>query len=252
MKILFALILIYFTISIYFYFIQDKKIFKKQYAKEYIPNITKEIYFKTDDGIILQGGFTKNGENLPLVLYFSGNANNVLEFLDKTAPKIKNYNFIGFNYPGYAKSEGKPTEKAILKYADEIYRKYKPNFIIGRSLGSAVASYLASKHQFKGLLLITPFDSIEHLAQKKYPFLPIKILLKHKFNAIIIKESKIPTSIIAIKNDDLIPNECLENLIKNIHNLKKIFWLENIKHGEIYNYEKIDKIIKKGLDILWI
>jgi len=250
-KLFFALFIGYISICAYLYFTQNEKIFNKKYATPYTPKITKEIYFKTDDGNILQGGFTKNGENLPLVLYFSGNANNVLEFLDKIAPKIKNYNFIGFNYPGYAKSSGKPTEKIILNCADEIFRKYKPDFIIGRSLGSAVASYLASKHKFKGLLLITPFDSIEHIAKIDYPYLPVKWLLKYKFKeAEFIKKSSIPVSIIAIKNDDLIPNECLENLIKNIHNLKKIFWLENIKHGEIYNYPKIDKIIKQGLDIL--
>ena len=252
-KLFFALFVGYISLCAYLYFTQNKKIFNKKYATPYTPKITKIIYFKTDDGIKLEGGFTKNGQNLPLVLYFSGNANNVLEFLDKIAPKIKNYNFIGFNYPGYAKSAGKPSEKNILKYANEIYNKYKPDFVIGRSLGSAVASYLASKHNFKGLLLITPFDSIEHIAKIDYPYLPVKWLLKYKFKEIeFIKKSFVPTSIIAIKNDDVIPKECLDNLIKNIPNLKKIFWLKNIKHGEIYKYPKIDKIIKKGLDILWI
>jgi len=250
-KLFFYLFIIYIAICVYFYFIQNKKIFNRKYATPYIPHITKEIYFKTSDNITLQGGFTKNKNNLPLVLYFSGNANNVLEFLDKIAPKIKNYNFIGFNYPGYANSQGNPTEINILKYANEIYKKYKPDFIIGRSLGSAVASYLASKHNFKGILLITPFDSIEHIAKIDYPYLPIKWLLKYKFKEVqFIKKSNIPTSIIAIKNDNVIPKACLNNLIKNIPNLKQIFWLKNVKHGDIYNYQNIEKIIQKGLDIL--
>jgi len=212
--------------------------------------VAKKIYFDSSEGR-LEGAEVINCKNCPLVLYFSGNANNVIEFLDKTASKIKGFNFIGFNYPGYANSEGKPSEEVLKKISKEIFKKYKPDFVIGRSLGSSIAAYLASKYKFKGLILITPFDSIVSIAKQKYPFLPVKWLLKYKFNeAEFVQKSDIPTIIIALKNDNVIPKKSLENLIKNIKNLKKVIYLDGISHGRIYEYKGIEKIIQKSLEFL--
>jgi len=244
-------VLIYLGICIYLYITQDGKVFNRKWAKEYIPKIAKKIYFTTSDGIKLEGAFVKNGDNLPLVLYFSGNANNVIEFLDTVAVKIKYFNFIGFNYPGYAGSEGKPCEKCIEKYTLEIYDIYKPQIVIGRSLGSAVASFVASKRDVKGVLLITPFSSIECIAKAKYPFLPVSLLLKYKFfESEYISKTDAAVSVLALKNDDIIPQKCLNELLKNIKNLKKIEYIDGIKHGFIYEYPHIEKIIQKLLKAL--
>jgi len=241
---------LYGVVVSYFYFTQDEKIFNTKYATDYSPKIAKKIYFNSSEGK-LEGAEVVNCKECPLVLYFSGNANNVIEFLDKTASKIKGFNFIGFNYPGYANSEGKPSEEALKKTAEEIFQKYKPDFVIGRSLGSSIAAYLASKYKFKGLILITPFDSIASIAKQKYPFLPVDLLLKYKFNeAEFMQKSDIPTIIIALKNDDVIPKKSLENLIKNIKNLKKVIYLDGISHGRLYEYKGIEKIIQKSLDSL--
>jgi len=248
MKILFFFFLLYVLLCVYLYITQKNRVFDRKWAKEYIPKIVKKIYFHSSIGS-LEGAFVKNGEKLPLVLYFSGNANNVIEFLDKVATKIEGYNFIGFNYPGYVNSEGRPSEENFYKVASEIFEYYKPDFVIGRSIGSAVAAYLASKYKFKGLVLITPFDSIVSIAKQKYPFIPVEWLLKYKFpEADFVSKSNIPTVIIALKKDNIIPQKSLDNLIKNIKNLKDIIWLDGVSHGQIYEYEEIEKIIKKALD----
>ena len=200
------IITIYFGAIIYLYVTQEDKIFNRKWAKPYEPVNAKKIYFITNDGIKLEGAITVNKKNAPLVLYFSGNANNVIEFLDKVAVKIKNYNFIGFNYPGYANSEGKPCEKCILNYALEVYDKYKPDIIIGRSLGSAVATYVAKNRKIKKLVLLTPFDSIVNIAKAKYPFLPVDKLVKYKFEEYKwIRDVNVQVNILLVKNDDIIP-----------------------------------------------
>ena len=243
------LVFAYFGAVIYLYATQESKIFNRKWAKEYTPKTAKKIYFKTSDGIKLEGAFTKNGDNLPLVLYFSGNANNVIEFLDKIAPQIKNYNFVGFNYPGYAGSEGKPCEKCILKYALEIYDRYKPDVLIGRSLGTSVASYIAGKRDIKKLVLITPFDSIVNIAKNKYPFLPVQKLVKYKFEEYKwIRNVKAPVNVLLVKNDDVIPEKNIENLLKNIPDLNKKIVIYGVKHGNIYEYKDIVKIIQELLE----
>jgi pimeloyl-ACP methyl ester carboxylesterase len=236
---------VYFGAIIYLYVTQEDKIFNRKWAKPYEPVNAKKIYFTTNDGIKLEGAITINKKNAPLVLYFSGNANNVIEFLDKVAVKIKNYNFIGFNYPGYANSQGKPCEQCILSYAIEIYDKYKPDIIIGRSLGSAVATYVAKNRKIKKLVLLTPFDSIVNIAKAKYPFLPVDKLVKYKFEEYKwIKDVDVQVNILLVKNDDIIPNSSTKRLLKNIKHLNKIIEIDNIKHGFIYEYNSIDKIIE--------
>ena len=242
------LLFVYVLGAIYLYLIQDKKVFQRHYAKEYSPKTAKKIFFTTSEGIKLEGAYLENKKDAPLVLYFSGNANNVIEFIDKIAPALKNYNFIGFNYPGYAGSEGKPCEECILKYALEIYDKYKPDIVMGRSLGSAVASYVASKRDVKGVVLVTPFDSIENIAKSKYPIFPISILLKHKFKEYeFISKTASPVVVAALKNDDIIPQKSLQNLLNHIKNLKKVIYFDNIRHGFIYEHPQIVEILNKAL-----
>jgi len=248
MKTVIALIAIYLSAIAYLYFAQEHLIFKKEFARAYTPINAKTVTFKTSDGIKLEGGYVEHGKDLPLVLYFGGNASNVLMFLDDTANRMKNYNFIAFNYPGYGDSEGKPSEKSILKYALQIAKQHKPDIVIGRSLGTAVASYVASKVPVKTLLLITPFDSIENVAQNKYPIFPVKMLVKHKFKEVeFLKESKAgKINAIFVETDEVIPKESIINLQNQIEfNKTKTI---NAGHNRIYQYPTIHKVIENLLE----
>ncbi|WP_456488920.1 alpha/beta hydrolase [Caminibacter pacificus] len=242
------LLLVYIISALYLYLTQNSKVFQRKYAKEYTPKYAKKLYFTTSDGKRLEGAYLENKKGAPLVLYFSGNANNVIEFIDNIAVNIKDYNFLGFNYPGYAGSEGEPCEEYILKYALEIFDKYKPQILIGRSLGTAVATYVAANRDVEKLVLITPFDSIEHIAQIRYPVLPISLLLKHKFKEVEwIKNVKAPVSVLLVKNDDIIPQKSIDNLLKHIPNLNKKIEIEGVTHGRIYEYPNISKVIEELL-----
>ncbi len=244
-------ICLYISAAAYLYFTQKSKIFNKKYAKIYLPKTAKHIWFVTDDGTKLEGGYVENKKNAPLVLYFSGNANNVLEFLDHIAPEIKEYNFVGFNYPGYANSQGEPCEKCIYKYALEIFDKYKPEYLIGRSLGSAVASYVAANRNIRGMLLITPIDSIVNIAKKKYPFFPVSFLLKYKFEAYkYLRRVLAPVSVLLVKNDETVPKVSIRNVLYSVVNLKDVETVGGVGHGNIYEKENISKLIEILLDSL--
>jgi pimeloyl-ACP methyl ester carboxylesterase len=252
MKYLFlAFVIAYLGIVLYLYFTQDEKIFNRKCARVYEPTVAKKITFKTDDGVLLEGGYVENSKNAPLVLYFSGNSNNVLEFLDHIAPKIKEYNFVGFNYPGYANSKGTPCEKCILKYALEIFDAYKPEYVMGRSLGSAVASFVGANRNVKGIVLITPIDSIVNIAKSKYPFIPVSLLIKHKFEAYkYLRKTKAPVSVLLVKKDETVPKKSIENVLKSIVNLKEVEVIDGVGHGNVYEYKGIEKVLLKLLKTL--
>lgn len=243
-KIILLIVSIYLIAIAYLYFWQDKLIFKNKYANTYMPERAKLIEFKTSDGLMLEGGYLEHKKGLPLVLYFGGNAANILYFLDDTASKIKEYNFISINYPGYGNSEGKPSEKAILKYALEIAKKYKPKHIIGRSLGTAVASYVASKIEVDRLMLITPFDSIADVAQSKYPIFPIKLLVKHQFNELEWLQNSKAKQINAlfVRNDEVIPSQNIEHLKTSVKFNKTI--IIDASHNFIYEDKNISRQIE--------
>jgi pimeloyl-ACP methyl ester carboxylesterase len=89
-------------------------------------------------------------------------------------------------YPGYEDRAGKPTEKNLFAAAAEavqILPTNNPIYLVGESLGSGVASYLAGTFpdKIKGVILISPFNSVTAVAQQRYLFLPVKWLLTDRF-----------------------------------------------------------------------
>jgi pimeloyl-ACP methyl ester carboxylesterase len=96
------------------------------------------------------------------------------------------------NYRGYGESEGKPGEKeltadalAIHDYASRL-PGVNPERIVamGRSLGSGVAVQLATERLVRGVILVSPYDSLVEVGRRHYPFLPISLLLRHRFDSL--------------------------------------------------------------------
>ncbi|NPA27493.1 MAG: alpha/beta hydrolase [Epsilonproteobacteria bacterium] len=249
LKMFLLIIGLYIVISYYLYATQEQKIFNSKRVEKIEPKIAKKIEFKSSDGVVLEGGLVENKKGAPLVLYFGGNGSNVIWFLDMVASKIKDFNFIAFNYPGYGNSLGKPSEETILKYAQEIYKKYNPSIVVGRSLGSAVAIYVASKNPVKGLVLITPIDSIVNIAKARYPFLLVDYLVKHKFEANRwAKDIKAKVAVILVENENIVPKKSIENILNELKD--KIVYKATIKeanHIDIYSYEQTIKELEKAL-----
>jgi pimeloyl-ACP methyl ester carboxylesterase len=91
------------------------------------------------------------------------------------------------HYRGYGGSSGTPSEKALFADAltlfDEVRTKHSSVDVVGRSLGSGVAVYVASLRPVARLVLVTPFDSLEGLAALRFPYVPVKWLLRDKFES---------------------------------------------------------------------
>jgi len=130
------------------------------------------------------------GKNkLYTVLYFGGNGDETSYFVEKY--NYKHANIASFNYRGYAYSTGNPSEKALL--ADALLQydyltktlKISPEKIIvmGRSLGTGIATYLASQRKLESVILITPYDSVESVAKESYFFLPVSFLITNPFHS---------------------------------------------------------------------
>ena len=117
-----------------------------------------------------------------------------------------------FNYRGYGGSSGQPTEEGIysdaLSLFDKVQEKQAIISVMGRSLGSGAATYLASKRPVEKMVLVSPYDSIKSVAQNKFPIYPMFLLLKDKYDSIgRVKEIQAKTIVLMAENDEVIPKK---------------------------------------------
>lgn len=122
------------------------------------------------------------------VIYFGGNAEDVRIYADDFQRALPNQTVYLVNYRGYGGSSGKPSQQNLLADALQIYdqlsERHRSIAVVGRSLGSGVATYLASRREVQRLLLATPYDSVLALAQSRYPVYPVSLLLRDTYKSI--------------------------------------------------------------------
>jgi hypothetical protein len=152
----------------------------------------EEVAITAADGASLRGWLVGGGGSpAPLVIYFGGNAEEV-SWLAEVAGEFAGWSLLLVNYRGYGESEGKPGEKQLLADALAVYdyaRRHQgvnPERIVamGRSLGSGVAVYLATERSLRGVILVSPYDSLVEVGRRHYPYLPISLMLRHRFDSI--------------------------------------------------------------------
>lgn len=198
-----------------------------------------EDYYLDRDGVRLRGWLVNpKYVRQNLLIYYGGNAEdiflNVDEFEDIQAASL----FVA--YRGYGPSSGRPGEKALygdgLAVLDDMINRYSPANItlVGRSLGSGVACYVASHREVQGAVLITPYDSIVNVARSSYPWLPVSLLLKHRFDSLgHLGRIRCPVLVIYGGRDRVIHPDRTKNLISHITGDKKVLFIERADHGTI-------------------
>jgi pimeloyl-ACP methyl ester carboxylesterase len=129
-----------------------------------------------------------HGAAQPALIYFGGNAEdvgaNIADF-DAVFPERAVYLV---NYRGYGGSTGRASEAALISDAEAIYDSLRmhhdPIAVIGRSLGSGVAVALAARRPVERLILVTPFDSIANVAADHLPWLPVRWLVRDRYDSL--------------------------------------------------------------------
>lgn len=208
-----------FYISIYLIFGLLLYIFQRNFL--YMP--TKPVWDKFDSFILQNQGeeieiITVNEGKKKALIYFGGNAEAVIYNAHDFISTLPAYTIYLFNYRGFSNSSGNPSEAAIYSDAltlyDHIVKTHDSISIIGRSLGSGVATYVAANKNVDKLALITPFDSIENIAQDKFFIYPMNILLQDKYDSISrVSQISAKTLVIIAGRDQVIPKKSSDNLI---------------------------------------
>ena len=208
------------------YFLQERLIFFPQPITQdplqANPGVAiEEVSLVTNDQVKLHGWLVKatlSQTPAPILIYFGGNAEEV-SWLASTGDRYAGWSLLMLNYRGYGRSEGKPGEAELFADALQIYDYAAKRAdagrvaVMGRSLGSGVAVYLAARRPVAGVILVSPYDSIESVAKGVYPFLPISLMLKHRFDSLSrAPRIKAPLLCLVASGDRVIPRPHSERL----------------------------------------
>jgi len=213
----------------------------------------EEVEFLARDGIRLSGWFVPVQNPRGALLFCHGNAGNISHRLDS----LRIFHGLGlstfiFDYRGYGRSQGRPSEQGTSLDAEAAWeylvdeKGWKPEEIVvfGRSLGGAVAAWLGARRTPRALIVESCFTSVTDIASELYPFLPVRILSRFRYDtASALRDVHSPVLIIHSKNDEIIPyhhgcslyagaNEPKHFLeIRGDHNTGFLMSLENYRRG---------------------
>jgi len=175
----------------------------------------ESVSFETTDRVKLSGWFIPSESARGVILFCHGNAGNISHRLES----IQIFHQLGldvfiFDYRGYGQSEGKPTEQGTYKDAEAAWRylveerQVSPSRVIvfGRSLGGTVASWLAQSQTPGALILESTFTSLPDIAATVYPYVPVRLLLRFKYNtAEYLAGINCPVLIVHSRHDEIMP-----------------------------------------------
>ncbi len=252
-----VVVVLYVLIGILLWQFQDRLLFHaKELPEDYkfqfsIPHKEVVLQLTETENLDIVQFFLKDSTPIKgVVLYFHGNRENI----NRYAKYVPNFTKHGYevwmmDYPGYGKSRGKRKEERFYTDASAIYKlaanKVSGDSIIiyGKSLGTGVATELASRVICKQLLLETPYYSMASLAATHVRIYPTESIVNYKFPLFkFITEVKAPITIFHGTGDDVIP---YKNAILLKSLLKKTDVFVTIQNGEHNNLNDFELYLQK-------
>jgi pimeloyl-ACP methyl ester carboxylesterase len=174
-------------------------------------------------------------------LILHGNAGHALDRADyaKALQQAAAFDVFILEYPGYGDRPGAPSQKTLCDAAEEAFgllRTNGPVHLVGESLGTGVASYLAGAHPdaVGGLLLFTPFNSLVSVAQCHMPIFPVRWMLWDRFPSDkFLKNYHGPVAVVLAGNDDVVPDKLGRRLFDGYGGPKKLWAVPNAGHTDV-------------------
>jgi uncharacterized protein len=254
-----GILLLYFLLLLSLYFFQEKLIFQAdKLPPDYKFSFTghfEEKWIETNDKQRINALLFKAANSAGVILYLHGNAGS----LEKWGGIAPFYTRLGYDifipdYRGYGKSTGNlPSQKQLFKDVERLYQELKSKYseekivIIGYSIGTGPATYLASRNKPAKLILMAPYYSFSDLISHKFVIVP-SFLLKYPIqtNKFIVKV-KSPIAIFHGKADELIYYHSSVKLHRLCKPGDKLYLIENQDHGSINENQVFRDLLRKFL-----
>ncbi len=237
LSILFVILVVYCTLALYVYLMQPRLLYYPDLPGRKLMATPADIGLEyepvslvTGDGIRLSAWFIPRIADRGTLLFLHGNAGNISHRLDS----IRLFHELGLSvfildYRGYGESEGKPSEAGTYDDATAAWRylveqrHIEPRNIVlfGRSLGAGIAAELAARIRPGALIMESAFTSVPDMAATLYPWLPVRLLSRYRYDARKnLARISCPLLIAHSRDDEIIPFMHGQRLFEHAHEPK--------------------------------
>ena len=252
-------LLVYGSAGIAIYYLQDKILYHPvSLARDYTYNF-KEPHDEVNIPYDSSSNINIIRFTVPapkgVVLYLHGNRNNIAWYEPFAANFTKNgYEVWMMDYAGYGKSTGPVSEQRLYNYATQLYKLARAHFhpdsitIYGKSLGTGVAAWLASRNNCKQLILETPYYSMTSLAGYYFPIYPVGRIIHCKIPAYqYLQKVIVPVTILHGSADWIIPHRNSRRLSEFLKPGDRFYTIPGGSHNDLNDFplfhEKLDSLL---------
>jgi len=248
LEIIIGLVLIYVSVLVLLFIFQRNLMYhpnENNYFGDKLEVNIEKVNIKTPDNLSLLGWFHKKDLNkFKTIIYFHGNAGTLENRIHKLNHfKDMEVNFLIIAWRGFSGNEGKPTENGL--YLDGMSAvnwildegvKEENLILYGESLGTGIATEIAQNKNFAGVILETPFTSMINAAKEFYPYIPVNLLLKDRYeNYKKIKNINIPILIMHGEQDTIVPFKMGKKMYQLANEPKYFYFTKYDDHMMVYD-----------------
>ncbi len=239
LRLFISLAFIYIALCSWLYFSQRSLLY---FPAPAAANVQAQTFELQSDGLVLKGWIVNPGKSRA-VIYFGGNGESVENNVEDFQRAFPDQSIYLLPYRGYGGNPGEVTEQNLYRDALNLYAHVKNRHqqvsVIGRSLGTGIAAYLASKRKLDKLVLVTPYDSIMTMAQAKYPAFPVGLMMKDRFESWRwAADINSDVLVMIAGSDEVIPLANTENLIRHFKRKPAVIVFDSAGHNSISATEK--------------
>ena len=203
----------------------------------------QEVWIESRDGNQIHALHWPASTGRPTLLFFHGNAQSVFEWAlirEELAPL--DCGLLLMDYPGYGKSTGKPSEKALYAGGQACYDWLVNHdvpaasiVVFGKSLGGGVSAKLVSENPVKGMILESTFTSVPAVAKKLFPVLPIGAMFRSEIydTASRMGNINVPVLVIHGRQDEMIPVSQGQALFEAANEPRELYLVEGAGHSDV-------------------
>lgn len=226
------------------------------------PAPLREIVLHLSDGTKIIGWLYFWASDKPIVLFFHGNGENLRTVYDAgTFDQFRDtgVNLLVIDYPGYGRSEGKPSEASVLESGTAALKWIRseypdlPVIVCGWSLGAAVAIQTVSScpSEVDGLIALSAWTSLPEVARGHFPGWLVRLVLKESYNSLeAAKNIKCPVLLMHGSRDQIIPVAQGRQLADSFQVPPDFIEVPSADHNSLMAYPKVWQSIKMFIDQL--
>ena len=204
----------------------------------------EDVSLKSPDGETLQAWYSPARQGKPTILFLHGNGGEIADRAERFAAyQGEGFGVFFLSYRGYGASTGAPSEHGLVTDARAAHDwltakgvQGEEIMLVGESLGSGVAVQLAAERPVRALALEAPFASAANVAAQVYWWLPVRLLMKDKFDSfVVIRKVTAPLLVIHGDDDGVVPLSEGQALFALANEPKEMVVVPGGTHGSIFS-----------------